>query len=422
MCGIFGIIQIEKKQDTGKIFRSLCLLSESRGKEASGFAVVDKHKIKVFRLPLPSKELVQTKVFKDQVYSPSESFIGIGHSRLVTNGYEHYDENNQPVVKNGFTVIHNGIIVNQEKLWNKYGPDKRASDLDSEIIPTLISEHLYKTKDLGKSIGEFFSEIYGVTNIALVSIFYANLFLATNNGSLHYFSGPGIFVFSSERYILERVISIHKLKIPFGSITQVLPGQTISISYKNVDIETKHFGETFNNIVYINPSLENEILKENVNRKQFINTSLSHVKSEVLPDFLGKFKSRSEQISNLRRCTKCILPETFPYISFDQSGVCNYCRNHKQHKPKGESELKNFVFNFRKIDNRPECLLPFSGGRDSSYVLHFVVKELGLKPLAFSYDWGMITDLARRNQARLCAKLGVEHILISADIRKKEII
>jgi hypothetical protein len=75
--------------------------------------------------------------------------------------------------------------------------------------------------------------------------------------------------------------------------------------------------------------------------------------------------------------------------------------------------------NFRRKDGKAECLVPFSGGRDSSYALHYVVKELGLKPIAFSYDWGMLTDLGRRNQARMCGKLGVEHILISADIRKK---
>jgi len=44
---------------------------------------------------------------------------------------------------------------------------------------------------------------------------------------------------------------------------------------------------------------------------------------------------------------------------------------------------------------------------------------LGLNPIAFSYDWGMLTDLARRNQSRMCGELGVEHVLISADIRKK---
>ena len=45
---------------------------------------------------------------------------------------------------------------------------------------------------------------------------------------------------------------------------------------------------------------------------------------------------------------------------------------------------------------------------------------VNLKPLAFSYDWGMLTDLGRRNQSRVCGKLGIEHIIISADIRKKK--
>jgi hypothetical protein len=48
-----------------------------------------------------------------------------------------------------------------------------------------------------------------------------------------------------------------------------------------------------------------------------------------------------------------------------------------------------------------------------------LVRELGMHPVAFSYDWGMVTGIARRNQARLCGKLGVEHILRSADIRAK---
>jgi hypothetical protein len=63
--------------------------------------------------------------------------------------------------------------------------------------------------------------------------------------------------------------------------------------------------------------------------------------------------------------------------------------------------------------------MTFSGGRDSCYGLHYAVKELGLKPITFTYDWGVITDLARRNQARLCGKLGIEQILVSADIERK---
>ena len=42
-----------------------------------------------------------------------------------------------------------------------------------------------------------------------------------------------------------------------------------------------------------------------------------------------------------------------------------------------------------------------------------------MNPVAFTYDWGMVTDLARRNCARVCGKLGVEHIIRSADITAK---
>jgi hypothetical protein len=52
-------------------------------------------------------------------------------------------------------------------------------------------------------------------------------------------------------------------------------------------------------------------------------------------------------------------------------------------------------------------------------MLHVVKKELGLNPIAYTYDWGMVTDLARRNIARSCGKLGVENIIVSADIRMK---
>ncbi|MCK9356712.1 MAG: hypothetical protein M0R22_06160 [Dehalococcoidia bacterium] len=64
-------------------------------------------------------------------------------------------------------------------------------------------------------------------------------------------------------------------------------------------------------------------------------------------------------------------------------------------------------------------MVTFSGGRDSSYGLHYIKTVLKMNPVAYSYDWGMITDLARRNQSRMCGRLGVEHILVSADIHRK---
>ena len=125
-------------------------------------------------------------------------------------------------------------------------------------------------------------------------------------------------------------------------------------------------------------------------------------------------------ISNVKRCTKCILPETMPFIKFDEKGECNYCKNYKlRNNPKPKEELFNLVEQYRRKENELDCIVPFSGGRDSCYGLHLIVKELKMKPVTYTYDWGMITDLGGRNVSRMCKQLGVENITIAADIVKK---
>jgi glucosamine--fructose-6-phosphate aminotransferase (isomerizing) len=106
-----------------------------------------------------------------------------------------------------------------------------------------------------------------------------------------------------------------------------------------------------------------------------------------------------------------------PFIEFNSSGVCNYCMNYrKTNQTKNSINFENFL-NFKINDRR--CIFPFSGGRDSSYGLYLAVEELNLKPLTFTYVWGMVTDLARRNISNMCSKLGVENIIVAADISKK---
>jgi len=127
-----------------------------------------------------------------------------------------------------------------------------------------------------------------------------------------------------------------------------------------------------------------------------------------------------DAVRKLSRCTKCLLPETFPFIEYDHQGICNYCINYKpQDKIQPIENLKALVEPYRRKDGKPDCIVPFSGGRDSTYSLHIIKKELGLNPIAFTYDWGMVTDLARKNIARVCGKLGVENIIVSADMHWK---
>ena len=108
-----------------------------------------------------------------------------------------------------------------------------------------------------------------------------------------------------------------------------------------------------------------------------------------------------------------------PFIKFNEDGICNYCENYSiVNEPKPVEELFNLVRPYRRT-NQDDCIVPFSGGRDSCYGLHLVVRELGMRPITYTYDWGMITDLGRRNISRVCAKLGVENIIIAADLELK---
>jgi hypothetical protein len=140
----------------------------------------------------------------------------------------------------------------------------------------------------------------------------------------------------------------------------------------------------------------------------------------IYGEFWREFEIAKEKVDSLRRCTKCILPETFPFITFDQDGVCNFCHNYQKKELNGMDAIENLLDEHRDADGSVKCVVSFSGGRDSSYGLHLVKKVLNMDPVAFTYDWGVATDIARRNQVRMCEKLGVEQIKITANLDRKK--
>jgi hypothetical protein len=224
--------------------------------------------------------------------------------------------------------------------------------------------------------------------------------MATNNGSLYYFENhrESQVFFASERYILLKFLETKGFSnaAADSGIVAVLPRSGIVAFQSEPKISLFCFDDP--------PPAE-------AARQPL--AAPSQVKIVNLADALDPRRAK------LRRCTRCILPETMPFICFDPEGVCNYCHEYKPYRPLGMDDLRKLVEPLRRSDGRPDCMIAVSGGRDSCYGLHILKKELGLNPVAYTYDWGLITDLARRNQARLCGKLGVEHILVSADIRKK---
>lgn len=427
MCGIFGFHSLKNNDSqTIQITKKLFELSESRGKEASGIALMQNQSITLIKSPEPASKLVQSTLFKNKIEIPIKniSILSlIGHSRLVTNGYENNPKNNQPVFKNDLTLIHNGIIVNYQEIRNQFNLNNIESELDTEVLSDLIAYYQLQGLQLTQAILKAYQSIKGMASIAVFSQNKEELNLATNNGSLYFCwsTDKQSFVFASERHILNILIDDLKLQeFKKENCANLLPNHFLKLNLKTNEFQLGNFKDEVKDFDLPSIHITSEVLQYTLPHKKYINNSLNHEEEYVPEQLLKEVERRTLKINNLKRCTKCVLPETFPYITFDQKGVCNYCNNHVS-KPKiGIEKFTEIVSPYRSsTKQKHDCLIPFSGGRDSSYVLHYVKKEMGLNPIAFSYDWGMLTDLGRRNQSRMCAELGVEHILISADIRKK---
>ena len=124
----------------------------------------------------------------------------------------------------------------------------------------------------------------------------------------------------------------------------------------------------------------------------------------------------------MKTCSKCILTEKFPGISFDAEGVCNFCRDAEaKGKEKVDEEKKqclakfNYLIGQVKGTSEYDCTVSFSGGKDSSYTLYLVKEVFGLNPLALTFDNGFISDQAFRNIRTVTEHLKVDSIIFKPD-------
>lgn len=117
-------------------------------------------------------------------------------------------------------------------------------------------------------------------------------------------------------------------------------------------------------------------------------------------------------MTDLKRCVKCDLPETYETIEFDDEGVCNICRG-AEHKRDGIDwkERKNLLDQLiakHRGKSDYDCIVPFSGGKDSTFQLYYLMKEYNLKPLVVRFNHGFMRPIIAENNQRTFKKLGVD--------------
>ena len=116
-------------------------------------------------------------------------------------------------------------------------------------------------------------------------------------------------------------------------------------------------------------------------------------------------------------CTRCVMDTSDSRITFDEQGVCDHCNGFEVNvRPKwhpderGRTQVARTVEAIRRSgeDKQFDSILGLSGGLDSSYMLHLVVKEFGLRPLVFHVDGGWNSDIAVSNIENMVNKLGLD--------------
>ncbi len=125
--------------------------------------------------------------------------------------------------------------------------------------------------------------------------------------------------------------------------------------------------------------------------------------------------------ASLNRCSKCGLPETYETIEFDDFGVCNICLQATFKSENIDWTLRHQMLVGLVDDYRGkfpyDCVVPFSGGKDSTYTLWYVVKKLGLKPLVVQFNHGFLRPNLLENNERTFKLLGVDVISFTPNWR-----
>jgi tRNA(Ile)-lysidine synthase TilS/MesJ len=119
----------------------------------------------------------------------------------------------------------------------------------------------------------------------------------------------------------------------------------------------------------------------------------------------------------MKICSKCALPETFPGIRFNGTGVCNFCLEFKKTST-GPAKKVEYRKRFEALVEQNkgtgdfDVLMCYSGGKDSTYTLTVLREKYRLNILAVTVDNGFTSEQALKNIRSVVENLGVDHILL----------
>ena len=195
--------------------------SQSRGLDATGLLIVTDKKASLFKNDIPANEFIATTEYSNVLKSLNRSNrfrAMIGHVRQKTKGHQRFNINNHPVTANRIVGVHNGIIGNDDYLFDKYAAHlDRSGMVDSEIIFRLIDFHRREGETLVDSVKLTCTDITGSYACAFVDLEdpdYLTLFTNKGNLDILIYDQMKVIAFASSEFILTKALHDNSILDP----------------------------------------------------------------------------------------------------------------------------------------------------------------------------------------------------------------
>ena len=139
MCGIAGFFRWGTQTPVPETLARLWAIQESRGKDAAGVAWMKGQSVFVRKNANPARDVARS-ITKEEWAQIIESPFALFHARAQTKGDKKDPENNHPVAGKHTVVVHNGMVQNDDDLFEHFSPTERFAAVDTAAINLLLEQ------------------------------------------------------------------------------------------------------------------------------------------------------------------------------------------------------------------------------------------------------------------------------------------
>jgi N-acetyl sugar amidotransferase len=125
-----------------------------------------------------------------------------------------------------------------------------------------------------------------------------------------------------------------------------------------------------------------------------------------------------QPFSHLKYCVRCCIPQTQEGVLFDELGVCQACQSAEQKIhidwTARERILRGLLNDAKtKAGDNYDCIIPISGGKDSTFQLYVLTQVYGMKPLAVTFSHNWFSETGWYNLQNSLEQFNVDHVMFT---------